>query len=238
MQPFLCQVFETSFSGFEDTAVPPEKLGNYLRGLEKLYQKYDYDAITYGHFGDGCIHSRISFDFKTEAGVQKYRKFIEEASDLVIHYGGSLSGEHGDGQNWGELLNKMYGPELIQAFQEFKALWDPKNKMNPGKVVNAYPIDQNLKQQVKTTLPQGELHFRYAQEKNNFSSVTERCVGIGKCLKSDEGIMCPSYKVTGDEKHSTRGRAHLLNEMMRGEVIKGGWKGPASQRSFGSLSCL
>ena len=213
-----------TFSGFEDSAVPPEKLGDYMRDLRKLYDKYDYYAVTYGHFGDGCIHTRISFDLKTEKGIEKYSAFQEEAADLVVGYGGSLSGEHGDGQTWGHLLHKMFGPELVQAFRDFKSIWDPNNKMNPGKVVDAYRSDENLRLKNYSVITQPKLHFKFVEEKGDFSRTTQRCIGIGKCIQTDTGTMCPSYMVTGEEKHSTRGRAHLLFEMMRGDVVKGGWK--------------
>lgn len=213
-----------TFSGFEDSAVSPQKLGAYMRDLQKLYDKYGYFAVTYGHFGDGCIHSRVSFDLKTDDGIKIYRRFLEEATDLVMLYGGSFSGEHGDGQNWGEFLPKMYGPELVEAFHSFKRLWDPENKMNPGKVLAGYKADENLRLRPYETIPQPELHFSFAQDGGNFARTTERCIGIGKCLQKDEGTMCPSYKATGDEMHSTRGRAHLLHEMMRGETVRGGWQ--------------
>lgn len=219
-----------TFSGFEDSAVPPEKLGAYLRDLQKIYDKYNYYAVTYGHFGDGCIHSRISFDLKTDDGIRIYRNFLEEATDLVLKYGGSFSGEHGDGQTWGEFLPKMYGEELVEAFRQFKKIWDPENKMNPGKVIAGYKVDDNLRLRPYSTIPQPELYFEH--DAKNFARTTERCIGIGKCLKKGEGIMCPSYMVTGEEMHSTRGRAHLLHEMMRGEAVKGGWKDEGVKESL------
>ncbi len=211
-----------TFSGFEDSAVPPDKLGAYLRELQKIYDKFNYYAVTYGHFGDGCIHSRISFDLKTEAGIRAYRNFLEEATDLVMRYGGSFSGEHGDGQTWGEFLPKMYGEELMKAFRAFKNIWDPENKMNPGKVIAGYKVDENLRLRPYKTIAQPKLHLQFDQ--GSFARTTERCIGIGKCLKKDEGVMCPSYMATQEEMHSTRGRAHLLHEMMRGETVKGGWQ--------------
>ncbi len=213
-----------TYAGFEDSAVSPEKLGDYLRDLQKLFQKYDYDAVLYGHLGDGCIHSRISFDLRTDPGIKKYRAFLEEAADLVVRYGGSLSGEHGDGQTWGEFLPKMFGPELIRAFREFKSAWDPDGKMNPGKGVDSYGVDQHLRLKDYETIPQPERHFQFSEDHKNFTRTTERCIGIGKCLKTDEGVMCPSFMATREEKHSTRGRARLLHEMMRAEVIQGGWR--------------
>lgn len=213
-----------TYAGFEDSAVLPEKLGNYLRELQPLYDKYGYDSITYGHFGDGCVHTRLSFDLRTETGIRKYRSFMEEAAELVTKHGGSLSGEHGDGQNWGEFLHKMYGPEMVQAFREFKTIWDPRNRMNPGKLVDAYRADENLRLKTYKTVREPRLHFRFTEENGVFARTTERCIGIAKCLKKGEGTMCPSYMATHEEKYSTRGRAHLLHEMMRGEILKGGWR--------------
>ncbi len=221
-----------TFSGFEDSAVPPEKLGAYLRDLGKLYQKFGYFAVTYGHFGDGCIHSRISFDLKTGPGILRYREFLEEATDLVIRYGGSFSGEHGDGQTWGEFLPKMYGSEIVEAFREFKSIWDPQGKMNPGKIVDSYGATENLRLKAYPVIAVPKLHFQFAGDGGNFARTTERCIGIGKCLKKDEGAMCPSYMATGEEEHSTRGRAHLLHEMMRGEVIQGGFQDEGVKHSL------
>lgn len=227
-----------TYAGFEDSAVPPEKIGNYLRDLDRLLKGYGYDSVIYGHFGDGCIHARISFDLRNRNGIQTYRAFLDEASDLVLAYGGSFSGEHGDGQAWGELLHKMFGGELVEAFRKFKSIWDPQGKMNPGKIVDAYKIDENLKLESYAAIAQPPLHFQYPDDDGNFSRTTERCIGLGKCLKKDAGTMCPSYMVTGDEKHSTRGRAHLLHEMVRGEIIQDGWKSAAVKEALDlCLSC-
>lgn len=222
--------------GWEDSAVPPEQLGAYLRDLLKLYDKYDYGGPLYGHFGQGCVHSRISFDLHTPEGVKKFRAFVEEASDLVIAYGGSLSGEHGDGQARAELLDKMYGEELIQAFREFKSIWDPQWKMNPGKVIDAYKLDENLRL-VNFHPPQTATHFTFPKDKRRFGRAAMRCVGVGKC-RSDGGTMCPSYMVTREEKHATRGRARLLFEMLQGDVLTDGWRSEAVKESLDlCLSC-
>lgn len=216
--------------GWEDSAVPPTKVGDYVRDLKKLYDKYDYVGSLYGHFGQGCIHSRISFDLQTPEGVEKYRAFANEAADLVVAYGGSLSGEHGDGQARGELLDRMYSAELIEAFREFKRLWDPQWKMNPGKVIDPYRLDENLRlihyqpQPVETT-------FQFPDDQRHFSRAAIRCVGVGKC-RSDNGTMCPSYMVTHEEKHTTRGRARLLFEMMNGDVIRDGWQSEEVRESL------
>ncbi|MCM8775594.1 MAG: FAD-binding oxidoreductase [Candidatus Omnitrophica bacterium] len=213
-----------TFSGFEDSAVPPSQLGSYLRELEKLYERFGYDAVTYGHFGDGCVHARVSFDLRTDEGIRKYRAFAEEASDLVVRYGGSLSGEHGDGQSWGEFLPKMFGRELVEAFRKFKAIWDPRGMMNPGKKIGGYKMDEDLRLKSYRTIAEPDYYFRFPEDGGRLSRATERCMGTGKCLRKDEGTMCPSYRATGEERYSTRGRAHLLGEMIRGEVIVKGWR--------------
>ncbi|GAA5481883.1 FAD-binding and (Fe-S)-binding domain-containing protein [Haloferula sargassicola] len=216
---------DDTWPGWEDSAVPPEKVGPYLRDLRELFHKYDYEASLYGHFGQGCIHCRIPFDLRSAAGLRDYRSFVEEAAELVVGYGGSLSGEHGDGQARGELLPKMYGEELIQAFREFKAIWDPDNRMNPGKVIDAAPILSNLRLGTGYHPREPATHFQFPEDHGSFSRATLRCVGVGKCRRLDGGTMCPSFMVTREEKDSTRGRAHLLFEMLRGETIgKDGWR--------------
>jgi FAD/FMN-containing dehydrogenase/Fe-S oxidoreductase len=209
--------------GWEDAAVPPERLGDYLRDFRKLLQRHDYHgASLYGHFGQGCVHTRIPFELRTPEGIAAYRSFVEQAADLVVSYGGSLSGEHGDGQSRGELLPKMFSPELIRAFGEFKAVFDPGNKMNPGKVVHPNPLDSNLT--LRGWFPREPVtFFQYPQDGGKFTSAASRCVGIGKCRGDEGGVMCPSYRVTREEEHATRGRARLLMEMVRGEVITDGW---------------
>jgi FAD/FMN-containing dehydrogenase/Fe-S oxidoreductase len=212
--------------GWEDSAVPPQLLGAYLRELFTLIEAYGYRTPMYGHFGQGCVHLRITFDFKTAEGVAKYRSFIEKAADIVLKYGGSFSGEHGDGQARAALLPKMFGPELMQAFVEFKALWDPTNRMNPGKLIDPIavydPID-NLRIGAGYQASEHKTWFRYPADQGSFSDATTRCVGVGACRQHDHGTMCPSYMATREEKHSTRGRAHLLWEMMQGNTVKGGW---------------
>lgn len=212
-----------TWEGWEDAAVPPEKVGSYLREFRKLLEEFHYDAALYGHLGDGCIHTRINFDLFTTEGVKKFRSFIEAAADHVVSFGGSLSGEHGDGQARAELLPKMFGPELIEAFREFKTIWDPDGKMNPGKVVNPYRLDENLRLGPKYNPINVQTHFQYPEDEKSFARATLRCVGVGECRKMNGGTMCPSYRVTNNEKHSTRGRAHLLFEMMQNEVITERW---------------
>ncbi len=218
-----------TWPGWEDSAVAPEDLGDYLRELRRLYDRYGFStASLYGHFGQGCVHTRIPFDLVTAEGVDQFRSFMEDASDLVVSFGGSLSGEHGDGQARGELLEKMFGPDLHRAFLEVKAVFDPKGRMNPGKVVPAAPLDANLRLGPDYQHPAPNTHFAYPHDDGSFSRAVLRCVGVGKCRREDGGVMCPSYMVTREEEHSTRGRARLLFEMLdgtaRGGTIGDGWR--------------
>jgi Fe-S oxidoreductase len=212
------------WEGWEDSAVAPDKLGNYLRDLRKLMQAYSYEGSFYGHFGHACVHTRMDFDLESEEGIKKFRRFMEEAADLVVGYGGSLSGEHGDGQARAELLPRMFGPELIQAFREFKAIWDPDWKMNPGKLVEPYKMDENLRLGATYDPWQPQTHFQFPEDHGSLAAATLRCVGVGKCRRYEGGVMCPSFRVTREEEHSTRGRAHLLWEMTQGDVVRDGWK--------------
>lgn len=214
-----------TWPGWEDSAVPPEKVGQYLRKLKELFIKYDYNASVYGHFGQGCIHCRLPFDLKTEPGISKFRSFLNEASDLVVSFGGSISGEHGDGQSKAELLSKMFGKELIEAFREFKSIWDPDWKMNPGKKINPHLITDNLRLGVNYNPWNPETYFQFPNDQASFAKVGLRCVGVGECRREHKSTMCPSYRATKEEKHSTRGRARLLFEMLEGSTIgKKGWK--------------
>ena len=220
------------WEGFEDSAVAPHKLGSYLRDLRKLMQAFHYDGAFYGHFGHACVHTRMDYDLESEEGVRKFRQFMEEAADLVVRYGGSLSGEHGDGQSRAELLPKMFGPELMQAFREFKALWDLDWKMNPGKLIEPYRLDENLRLGPTYDPWKPETHFKFAEDHGSLASATLRCVGVGKCRRDEGGVMCPSFRVTREEEHSTRGRAHLLWEMTNGDVIQDGWNNEAVKESL------
>jgi FAD/FMN-containing dehydrogenase/Fe-S oxidoreductase len=209
---------------WEDAAVDPAEIGNYLRDLERLCQKHGRRiSCFFGHIGHGCVHSRIDWDFLTAEGIRNYRAFMEDAGDLIASYHGSLSGEHGDGQARAELLPKMFGPELVEAFREFKALWDPDWKMNPGKVVDPYPLDTNLRMDPTYRSLPVRTEFRFPSDGGSFAAAAERCFGVGAC-RDQEGVMCPSYQATLEEKHSTRGRARLLFEMMRGDALEGGWR--------------
>lgn len=215
---------EDAWPGWEDSAIHPDAVGDYLKDLRNLFNKYGYKASLYGHFGQGCIHCRITFDLVTRHGIEKYKQFTHDAAQLVIRYGGSLSGEHGDGQARADLLEMMYGKELMQAFHEFKEVWDPQWKMNPGKVIEPYGQTANLRLGSNYNPPSPETHFHFPEDGGDFAHATLRCVGVGKCRRHEGGTMCPSYMVTREEEHSTRGRTHLLFEMLRGEEIKTGWK--------------
>lgn len=210
--------------GWEDAAVAPAQLGTYLRAITALWAEFGYSGAWYGHFGQGCVHTRNNFDFASDDGLAAYRRFIERAADLVVSLGGSLSGEHGDGQARGELLVRMYGPELVDAFRTFKAVFDPRGQMNPGKVIDAYPFDTNLRYGPgyrPATL--GPSLFVFGNDGRSLQRAAERCVGVGRCRRDDAGTMCPSFRATRDERHSTRGRAKLLVELFQGETTVATW---------------
>jgi FAD/FMN-containing dehydrogenase/Fe-S oxidoreductase len=212
------------WEGWEDAAVPPDRLGSYLRKLFALMHEYGYDSPLYGHFGDGCVHMRINFDLETEPGILKFREFVDRAADIVTAHGGSISGEHGDGQARGALLPKMFGTEIMNAFREFKRLWDPDNRMNPGKLIDAREPHADLRLGADYKPRRVETYFKFPEDGGSLANATLRCVGVGACRKAEGGVMCPSYMVTREEKHSTRGRAHLLWELLQGEVLENGWK--------------
>jgi len=218
---------------WEDAAVAPERIGDYIRDLEALCEKHGRKvSCIFGHVGHGCVHSRIDFDFLTHEGVANYRRFMEDAAELVGgKYHGSLSGEHGDGQARAELLDRMFGRELVQAFHEFKAIWDPDWKMNPGKVADPYPLDTNLQIDPSYRTRPVRTRFAFPMDNGSFAAAAERCFGVGAC-RDQEGTMCPSYQVTLEEKHSTRGRARMLFEMMRGDVLEGGWRNDEVKESL------
>jgi FAD/FMN-containing dehydrogenase/Fe-S oxidoreductase len=225
------------WEGWEDAAVAPENLGRYLRDLRKLMSAFGYKGSLYGHFGHACVHTRINFDLQSKEGIANFRKFVEEAADLVVSYGGSLSGEHGDGQSRAELLPKMFGPELMQAFREFKSAWDPDWKMNPGKVIGLpgkppYKLDENLRLGANYAPWEPETRFQFPADHGSLAHASLRCVGVGKCRRDEGGVMCPSYRATREEEHSTRGRAHLLWEMTQGEVIRDGWRSEEVKESL------
>ncbi len=213
-----------AWPGWEDAAVPPEKVGAYLRDFRKLMDDFGLDAALYGHFGQGCIHCRITFDLLSHDGIRRYRAFAERAADMVAGYGGSFTGEHGDGQSKSIFLDKIYGPELVEAFREFKTIWDPAWKMNPGNVVEPRLPEQDLRLGVEYAPWHAETFFKFPDDQGSFARATLRCVGVGKCRRPEDAFMCPSFLATRDEKHTTRGRAHALFEMFRGDFIRDGWR--------------
>ncbi|GAA0642478.1 FAD-binding and (Fe-S)-binding domain-containing protein [Kutzneria viridogrisea] len=209
-----------AWSGWEDAAVPPERLGAYLREFDALLGRHGRRGPTYGHYGDGCLHVRIDFDLRGSG----FRQFMEEAADLVVSHGGSLSGEHGDGQARSELLPRMYPPEVMAAFARFKSVFDPRGLMNPGRIVDPLPLDADLRVVIAPAKLPTRTSLALHADGGDLAAATRRCVGVGKCLAAGGGVMCPSYRVTRQEQHSTRGRARLLFEMLAGEVVPGGWR--------------
>ena len=216
-----------AWPGWEDCAVPPARLGAYLRDFRALLAEHGLRGTPYGHFGDGCIHVRIDFDLMSAEGVRAFRRFSEEVAQLVVAHGGSLSGEHGDGQARAELLPKMYGDELVALFGRFKDLWDPAGGMNPGMLARPARLDENLRFAVLPSKPVA-VQFGYPHDDGNFAGAVRRCVGVAKCRvagpSSGPDVMCPSFRATVEEQHSTRGRARLLHEMLAGEVVRDGWR--------------
>ncbi|MDT0572246.1 FAD-binding and (Fe-S)-binding domain-containing protein [Streptomyces sp. DSM 3412] len=231
-----------AWPGWEDCAVPPARLGAYLRDFRGLLRAHDLRGTPYGHFGDGCIHVRIDFDLLTPKGIGRFRRFSEELAELVTSHGGSLSGEHGDGQARAELLPTMYGTEMVRLFEQVKGVWDPDDLLNPGMLVRPAPLDTNLRFAVlpRTPVP---VEFAYPGDGGDFSAAVRRCVGVAKCRTTEVGpasgaVMCPSYRATGEEEHSTRGRARLLHEMLAGEVVTDGWRSPEVRDALDlCLSC-
>ena len=220
------------YPGWEDSAVAPELLGDYLREFQGKLEEYGYQASIYGHFGQACVHCSINFDLFTAEGIAKYRKFVTEMAHICVKYRGSLSGEHGDGQARGELLPIMYGDDLVQAFWEFKQIWDPRNKMNPGKVVRPRRLDEDLRWGVDYEPHDPPTVFALKDDRHSFAYAANRCVGAGVCRKHDKGTMCPSYMASKEEKYSTRGRARLLFEMLQGNPVEGGWKNDEVRESL------
>jgi FAD/FMN-containing dehydrogenase/Fe-S oxidoreductase len=208
------------WEGWEDAAVPPERLGEYLRGFRGLLDRFGYEASLYGHFGQGCVHSRATFDLASPRGIASFRGFVTEAAELVVGLGGSLSGEHGDGQARAELLPMMFGDELVRAFEAFKRIWDPAGLMNPGRVVSPEALDTGLRLGPSFAPPAMATRFAFPEDGGSFAHAALRCVGVGTCRRTEGGTMCPSYRVTREEEHSTRGRARLLFEMVNGAELE------------------
>ncbi|WP_436786189.1 FAD-binding and (Fe-S)-binding domain-containing protein [Yinghuangia sp. YIM S10712] len=216
-----------AWPGWEDTAVPPARLASYLRELHTLMGRFGLRGLPYGHFGEGCVHIRFDFDLLSPGGIASFRGFSSELAELVIAHGGSLSGEHGDGQARAEYLPRMYGSEIVGLFGRFKDAWDPAGLLNPGVLVRPHPVDAALRFAglPRTPVP---VTFGYPNDHGDFAAAVRRCVGVGKCRETTEtssgAVMCPSFRATGDEKDSTRGRARLLHEMLIGDVVSDGWR--------------
>jgi FAD/FMN-containing dehydrogenase/Fe-S oxidoreductase len=227
-------------AGWEDAAVPPERLGDYLRDFEALLADRGLSGTPYGHFGDGCLHIRITFPLDQPGGTIVFRDFVTDAAKLVASYGGSLSGEHGDGRARGALLPLMYSPEALAAFAAVKAVFDPEHLLNPGVLVDPRPVDADLRVPAAKSLRTG-LGFGYADDGGDFTSAVHRCTGVAKCRADNTGsggVMCPSYLATGDEKDSTRGRARVLQEMANGTLVRDGWRSPEVREALDlCLSC-
>jgi len=226
-----------AWPGWEDAAVPPQHLGAYLRDFATLMAEHGLDGLTYGHFGDGCVHVRIDFPLATEPG--RYRQFAVAAARLVAKYGGSMSGEHGDGRARGELLPAMYSPEAIGTMAAVKAIFDPGNVFNPGVLVAPAPLDADLRLPLARPLRTG-LGFAYARDGGDLSAAVHRCVGVGKCradTTASGGVMCPSYLATRDEKDSTRGRSRVLQELANGTLVEGFRSAEVAEALDLCLSC-
>ncbi|HTW88562.1 MAG TPA: FAD-linked oxidase C-terminal domain-containing protein [Candidatus Binataceae bacterium] len=230
--------YPRTWPGAEDTAVPPARLGAYLRRLAALLERQNLRAASfYGHFGEGCVHCRINFDLASAPGIAVFRATMEELAELVAEFGGSLSGEHGDGRARSELLPKIFGPTMGEAFGEFKRAFDPDQRMNPGVIVKPYALDSNLRLGPSFRAQPVATHFDFTAE-GGLGGAAMRCVGIGKCRKVEGGTMCPSYMATREEIHSTRGRARILFEALSGDALPGGFGDAALKEALDlCLSC-
>jgi FAD/FMN-containing dehydrogenase/Fe-S oxidoreductase len=229
-----------AWPGWEDAAVPPDRLGAYLREFRALMRSYELDGLLYGHFGDGCIHVRIDFPLDRPDGPGVMRRFLTDAAHLVTGHGGSLSGEHGDGRARSELLPVMYSPGALAAFSGFKHLLDPGDLLNPGVLVRPRPLDADLRRPAALPLPR-LAGFAFGEDDGDLTTAVHRCVGVAKCRADSSesgGFMCPSYLATRDEKDSTRARARVLQEMANGTLVSGGWRSPEVHDSLDlCLSC-
>jgi len=212
-------------AGWEDAAVPPERLGDYLREFDALLREHGLDGVPYGHFGDGCVHLRIDFPLGERRGPAGYRSFVEAAADLTARHGGSFSGEHGDGRARSELLPRMYSREVLDLFAAVKHRLDPDDLLNPGVLVGPRPLDADLRLERRPRDPRHTL--RLVHDGGSFAGAVHRCTGVGKCVADQpSGVMCPSYVATREEKDSTRGRARVLQEMVDGRLVGEGWRSP------------
>lgn len=227
-----------TWPGAEDSAVPPQNLGAFLRGFDRILNYHGLRVATYyGHFGEGCVHARVNFDLASAPGIATFRRTMMELGALVAELGGSISGEHGDGIARSELLPMIFRPELIGAFRSFKQIFDPASMMNPGVIVDAHPLDSHLKLGANYRPARVSTHFDFSAE-DGLAGATLKCVGIGKCRKTDAGTMCPSYMATREEMHSTRGRARILFEAMTTDLLAGGFDHPDVKTALDlCLSC-
>ena len=202
--------------------MPPPRLGDYLRAFDELCRRHGRRGTVYGHFGEGCIHVRLDFDLLTPSGVGAYRRFVEQAAELVAAHGGSLSGEHGDGRARSELLGRIFPPAVLRLFEQFKGIFDARDLMNPGVAVRPAPLDTELRSGPRHAPP---TFLGWPSDNGDFARAVRRCVGVGSCRRTDgAGVMCPSYAVTREEQHSTRGRARLLAEMLDGRLLRDSWR--------------
>lgn len=211
-----------AYPGWEDSAVPPERLGDYLRAFDACLERHGLEGLPYGHFGDGCVHCRIDFPLDEPDGARRYREFIHEAAQIVAGFGGSMSGEHGDGRARSELLAHMYSPEAIRLFGEVKHLFDPEGLLNPGILVDPVPVEADARMVAASRSPLNLSDPEFVRE-------VHQCSGVGKCLADTTaggGVMCPSFQATREQKDSTRGRARVLQEMVNGSIITKGWRSP------------
>lgn len=246
---------EQTWPGWEDSAVAPERLADYLAELLPLVEKYGYTASMYGHFGAGCVHMRLDYDLRSDSGRRAFEDFTREAAALVVAHGGSLSGEHGDGRARSELLAVMYSPEMLDLFAAFKRAWDPSNLLNPGIIVEPDSFAESLALAgmpkpepvagepavITETVSMGLTIPTRSQLPlaSPFVGNSHACIGVGRCRATSGGFMCPSYRATKDEKDSTRGRARVLQELTRanGNSI-GGWSSPEVRDALDlCLSC-
>ncbi|WP_346618807.1 FAD-binding and (Fe-S)-binding domain-containing protein [Blastococcus montanus] len=229
-------------AGWEDAAVPVERLGDYLRGFEALLDGHGLQGVPYGHFGDGCVHVRIDFPFGAgdDGGRGAYRAFVEDAARLVSGYGGSISGEHGDGRARSALLPHMYSPAALSLFERVKALFDPADVLNPGVLVRPVPVEDDVRVAAAPRRREG-LALAYRHDGGDFSAAVHRCTGVGKCradLQSSGGVMCPSWPATREEKDTTRGRARVLQEMLAPGGPVRDWRAPEVHEALDlCLSC-
>ena len=200
----------------EDAAVDPRNLGEYVRRFEEVVKAHNTTAGYYGHASVGCLHIRPLVDLKNADGVDRMVSIASDIADLVLEYGGCLSGEHGDGIVRGVWNEKMFGPQIYRAFREVKQAWDPHGIMNPGKIIDTPPMIENLRIGPDYSTETLETKLDFSQDLG-YANLVEMCNGMGACRKTT-GTMCPSYMVTREEEHSTRGRANLLRSVLSGAL--------------------